>query len=114
MSLYVQWNLSIYSGHPWGTNFWPLYSCFVHKLFIWDLDSWPLYRGGLYSGVAINEGFHLCMYGTVSLYIVSTLVATELELLGGAEDDDEGEERLPLTKCYSKVQVSSVEKKIDS
>ncbi len=51
---------------------------------------------------------------TVSLYIVSTLVATELELLGGAEDDDEGEERLPLTKCHSKVQVSSVEKKIDS
>ncbi len=29
---------------------------FVHKLFIWDLGSWPLYRGGLYSGVAIKRG----------------------------------------------------------
>ncbi len=35
---------------------WPLLrGCFVHQLFIWDLGSWPLYRGGLYSGVA---GFH--------------------------------------------------------
>ncbi len=30
--------------------------CFVHKLFIWDLDSWLLYRGGLYSGVAVKRG----------------------------------------------------------
>ena len=30
--------------------------CFVLKLFIWDLCSWPFYRGGLYSGVAIKRG----------------------------------------------------------
>ncbi len=30
--------------------------CFVHKLFIWDLGAWPLYRGGLYSGVAVKRG----------------------------------------------------------
>ncbi len=30
--------------------------CFVHKVFIWDLGSWPLYRGGLYSGVAVKRG----------------------------------------------------------
>ncbi len=33
-----------YSGHPWGTKFWPLdkgglYWGFFHKLFIWDLGS---------------------------------------------------------------------------
>ncbi len=28
----------------------------VHELFIWDLCSWPLYRGGLYSGVAVKRG----------------------------------------------------------
>ncbi len=52
----------LYSSHPWGTTCWPLYlfrSYFVHKLLSWDLDSWPLYRGGLYSGVAVKiEGFH--------------------------------------------------------
>ncbi len=26
----------------------------VHTLFIWDLGSWSLYRGGLYSGVAVR------------------------------------------------------------
>ncbi len=24
-------------------------------LFIWDLGAWPLYRGGLYSGVAVKR-----------------------------------------------------------
>ncbi|XP_064406559.1 zinc finger ZZ-type and EF-hand domain-containing protein 1-like isoform X2 [Halichondria panicea] len=40
----------------------------------------------------------------------------ELELLGGGADteEDEGTERLVLSKCYSKVQVSSGEKKIDA
>ncbi len=33
-----------------------LRGCFVHKLFIWDLGSWPLYRGDLYSGVAVKRG----------------------------------------------------------
>ncbi len=27
----------------------------MHKLFIWDLGSWPLYRGGFYSGVAVKR-----------------------------------------------------------
>ena len=59
---------TLYSGHPWGTKFWPLLrGCFVHKLFIWDLSSWPLYRGGLYSGVAIKRG------STVSGIIISII-----------------------------------------
>ncbi len=33
---------------------------FCHKLFIWDLDSWPIYRGGLYSGVAVKRGSTGC------------------------------------------------------
>ncbi len=65
----------LYSGHPWGTKFWPLYNygwpllrgCFVHKLFIWDLGSWPLYRGGLYSGVAVKRGSTVHKY-TVTLF----------------------------------------------
>ncbi len=36
--------------------------CFVHKLFIWDLGSWPLYRGGLYSGVAVKRGSTVPMW----------------------------------------------------
>ena len=55
----------LYSSHPWGAKFWPLYiqgwpllrGCFVHKVFIWDLGSWPLYKGGLYSGVAVKRGW---------------------------------------------------------
>lgn len=44
------------------------------------------------------------------------LLCTELELLGGGADteEDEGTERLVLSKCYSKVQVSTGEKKIDA
>ncbi len=39
-------------GHPWGTKFGPyvgvafIEGCFVHKLIIWDLDSWLLYSFG--------------------------------------------------------------------
>ncbi len=42
--------------------------CFVHKLFIWDLGSWSLYRGGLYSGVAIR-GFHCTHLETCTFLI---------------------------------------------
>ncbi len=38
-------------GHYIGVAY-----CFVHTLFIWDLGAWPLYRGGLYSGVAVQRG----------------------------------------------------------
>ncbi len=44
----------LYSGHPRGTTL--LRGCFVHQLFIWDLGAWPLYRGGLYSGVGVKRG----------------------------------------------------------
>ncbi len=60
----IQWNSSIAAtlgeqkfGRYNYSGAWPLLrGCFVHKLFIWDLDSWPLYRGGLYSGVAVKRG----------------------------------------------------------
>ncbi len=51
-TLELQWNIA---ATPWGTTFWPLLRG-VHKLFVWDLGSWPLYRGGLYSGVAVKRG----------------------------------------------------------
>ncbi len=51
-----------------GTTLWPLYRVgfiegLFYKLFIWDLGAWPLYlswplfRGGLYSGVAVKMGY---------------------------------------------------------
>ncbi len=57
----IQWNPSIaatlgeqHFGRYTGVDL--LRGCFVHKLFIWDLGSWLLYRGGLYSGVAVKRG----------------------------------------------------------
>ncbi len=47
----IQCNLSIAAtlgGKKCGRYVGVAFICFVHKLFIWDLDSWPLYRGGLY------------------------------------------------------------------
>ncbi len=69
----------LYSGHPWGTTFWPLYRSglywgvgFVHKLFIWDLVSWPLYRGGLYSGVAVKRGSTVSAQTALNCYVYTS------------------------------------------
>ncbi len=53
---------------------WPLLrGSFVHKLIIWDLGSWSLYRGGLYSGVAIKRG------STVIIRITDTSWSLSIE-----------------------------------
>ncbi len=58
---YIQWNSSIVNtlgeqtfGRYIGVAFTFIEGLFnLNKLFIWDLGSWPLYRGGLYSGVGV-------------------------------------------------------------
>ncbi len=40
----LQWNPSITDNVLAFIQKWPLLrGCFVHKLFIWDLGTWPLY-----------------------------------------------------------------------
>ncbi len=59
----LQWNPSIAATLNLGEQHFGRYigvafieGLFCTQLFIWDLGSWPLYRGGLYSGVAIKRG----------------------------------------------------------
>ena len=61
VSVGVQWNRSIaatlgeqHLGRYIGVVF--IEGLFCIRMFIWDLDSWPLHRGGLYSGVAAKRG----------------------------------------------------------
>lgn len=48
------------------------------------------------------------------VYVILFVVPTELALMGGEDEDDSaGNERLILTKCHSKIQLSSNDKKED-
>ncbi len=78
----IQWNPSIaatlgeeHVGHYIGVAFIEGLFCTQINCSFWDLDSWPLYRGGLYSGVAVKRG------STVEAYIIiETLTCTSLIL----------------------------------
>ncbi len=61
---------SLYSGHPWGAKFWPLYRgglywgvvLYTNCMFIFTwVPGHYIYRGGLYSGVAIKRGSTVCI-----------------------------------------------------
>ncbi len=71
----------LYNGHLWGTMFWPLYrgglnllrGCFIHKLFIWDLDAWPLYSSWpLFAGVCIVNMYNVswCWVAGVCIVVI--------------------------------------------
>ncbi len=78
--------------------------CFVHKLFIWDLDSWPLYRGGLYSGVAVKRGSTVIYSLSVPLHIFSRIYAGVKVDLSGVTDSIEA---ISLSYKNNYIQVYS-------